>query len=76
MEQLSEIFNEYLKNGKLGIKSIISIDGVRVNFDNGWGLIRASNTQPVLVMRFEAENIEAMNNYKKIFEAELSKIKI
>ncbi|ADR19289.1 phosphomannomutase/phosphoglucomutase [Calditerrivibrio nitroreducens] len=76
VEQLSEIFNEYLKNGKLGIKSIISIDGVRVNFDNGWGLIRASNTQPVLVMRFEAENIEAMNNYKKIFEAELSKIKI
>ena len=34
---------------------VIDIDGVRINFDNGWALIRASNTQPVLVLRFEAE---------------------
>jgi phosphomannomutase/phosphoglucomutase len=76
VDKLSENFNDYLKNGKFGIKSIISIDGVRVNFDKGWGLIRASNTQPVLVMRFEAENTKAMNRYKKIFEDELTKINI
>ncbi len=34
----------------------IDIDGVRVIFPEGWGLLRASNTQPVLVMRFEASN--------------------
>jgi phosphomannomutase / phosphoglucomutase len=32
----------------------IDVDGVRVLFPDGWGLLRASNTQPVLVMRFEA----------------------
>ena len=34
---------------------VIDIDGVRINFNDGWALIRASNTQPVLVLRFEAE---------------------
>jgi phosphomannomutase / phosphoglucomutase len=33
---------------------VIDIDGVRVRFDGGWGLVRASNTQPALVLRFEA----------------------
>ncbi|MEA1955902.1 MAG: phosphomannomutase/phosphoglucomutase [Campylobacterota bacterium] len=36
------------------IKDIIDVDGVRVNFENGWGLVRASNTTPVLVTRFES----------------------
>ena len=33
---------------------VLDIDGARINFDGGWGLVRASNTQPVLVLRFEA----------------------
>ncbi len=41
------------------------IDGVRVEFENGWGLLRASNTQPVLVMRFEAENAQQLELYEK-----------
>ena len=36
------------------IKDIIDVDGVRINFKNGWGLVRASNTTPVLVTRFES----------------------
>ncbi len=40
------------------IKDIIDVDGVRINFENGWGLVRASNTTPVLVTRFES-TIEA-----------------
>jgi len=44
---------------------VIDIDGVRIEFSNGWGLIRASNTQPVLVMRFEAESAEQLDAYKK-----------
>jgi phosphomannomutase/phosphoglucomutase len=36
------------------IKNIITVDGVRINFEKGWGLVRASNTTPVLVTRFES----------------------
>jgi phosphomannomutase/phosphoglucomutase len=35
---------------------VVDVDGVRVQFGDGWGLIRASNTQPVLVVRFEAKS--------------------
>jgi phosphomannomutase/phosphoglucomutase len=41
-----------------------TIDGVRITFPQGWGLLRASNTQPVLVMRFEAVNAKARDEYQ------------
>jgi len=41
------------------------IDGVRIDFPDGWGLLRASNTQPVLVMRFEAGSREALDSYER-----------
>jgi len=47
------------------VRDIITIDGVRVVFDHGWGLLRASNTQPVLVMRFEAEREAEMVEYDR-----------
>ena len=40
----------------------------RIRFPEGWGLIRASNTQPVLVMRFEALSRERLNEYRRIVE--------
>lgn len=46
------------------ILDIVDIDGVRVSFENGWGLIRASNTTPVLVTRFEATSAQSLENYK------------
>ncbi|MDO9586136.1 MAG: phosphomannomutase/phosphoglucomutase, partial [Syntrophales bacterium] len=51
---------------------IIAIDGVRVPFEDGWGLIRASNTQPVLVLRFEANTGERLEEIKNIIEKALS----
>ncbi|MGX3011361.1 phosphomannomutase/phosphoglucomutase [Helicobacter sp. 23-1044] len=48
------------------IIDIIDIDGIRVVFENGWGLIRASNTTPVLVTRFEATTHEFAELYKKV----------
>ncbi len=42
----------------------LNIDGVRISFADGWGLIRASNTQPVLVMRFEARSEEGLQSYR------------
>jgi phosphomannomutase / phosphoglucomutase len=47
---------------------VIAIDGARVNFGRGWGLVRASNTQPVLVLRFEAQSPELLREYRKLVE--------
>ncbi len=41
-----------------------TIDGVRIEYDHGWGLLRASNTEPVLVLRFEATNHDALESYR------------
>jgi phosphomannomutase / phosphoglucomutase len=47
---------------------VIDVDGVRVLFDGGWGLLRASNTQPVLVLRFEARTEERLAEIREIME--------
>jgi phosphomannomutase/phosphoglucomutase len=51
----------------------IDIDGVRVVFSDGWGLLRASNTQPVLVLRFEAKTEERLAGIRDLFFEKLSK---
>ena len=52
----------------------IDIDGVRVEFSDGWGLIRASNTQPVLVLRFEASSQKRLEAIQKLIETTLQAI--
>jgi phosphomannomutase / phosphoglucomutase len=52
---------------------VIDVDGARVVFSGGWGLIRASNTQPVLVLRFEAEDQKTLQDIQKIFMDKLAK---
>ncbi|GAB6073881.1 phosphomannomutase/phosphoglucomutase [Nautilia lithotrophica] len=69
-EEKFEIINKlkkYLNENKdsLGIKKIVDVDGVRVIFENGWGLVRASNTTPVLVTRFEAKSKEDLKKIEK-----------
>jgi len=61
-------------NGPLVIKKTYDIDGVRVVFEKGWGLVRSSNTQPVIVMRFEAEDERSLNEYKSFLENEMKKV--
>ena len=51
--------------------SVIDVDGVRVQFPEGWGLIRASNTQPALVLRFEARSEAKLEEYRALIENEL-----
>lgn len=53
---------------------VIEIDGVRVNFKDGWGLVRASNTQPALVMRFEAQNAARLAEIRSLFESKLKEL--
>ena len=52
----------------------ITIDGLRINFHNGWGLIRASNTTPKLVLRFEGNTENDLHAIKDMFLDELSRI--
>ncbi len=54
---------------------ITDIDGMRVDFPNGWGLVRASNTTPSLVIRFEADSEAAMRNIQEQFRQLMKKIK-
>ncbi|MBW1781664.1 MAG: phosphomannomutase/phosphoglucomutase [Deltaproteobacteria bacterium] len=52
---------------------VIDIDGARVRLDGGWGLVRASNTQPALVLRFEARDQKRLDEIRKIFMGEVEK---
>jgi len=56
----------------LVLRDLITIDGVRAIFEEGWGLIRASNTQPALVLRFEATSSARMNAIRSLIEHELA----
>ena len=65
---VSDLTSEFKKEYQ-----VIDVDGARVAFENGWGLIRASNTQPVLVLRFEAEDQKTLQEIQKIFMNKLAK---
>jgi phosphomannomutase/phosphoglucomutase len=52
---------------------VIDVDGARVLFDGGWGLIRASNTQPALVVRAEAATPAGLDRIKRTLEAALAR---
>jgi len=53
---------------------VIDIDGVRVKFPGGWGLVRASNTQPALVLRFEARDDKTLGEIRSIVESKLKEL--
>jgi phosphomannomutase/phosphoglucomutase len=65
VEKAQNAFDEY---------ESITIDGIRIKFDDGWALIRASNTQPVLVLRFEAQNESRLNEIRSFVEERLNGI--
>ena len=67
------IIEQLGQKGDFGDGSISTIDGIRVEFSDGWGLCRASNTTPMLVLRFEAESDEALERIKSVFREQLGK---
>jgi phosphomannomutase/phosphoglucomutase len=67
VRELTEVFREKYE--------VIDIDGVRVNFDDGWALIRASNTQPVLVLRLEAVTKERLKELIAVIKKQTEKYK-
>jgi len=72
IKELEIVFGKYLNESTHGIKEIITLDGLRIHFEHGWALVRASNTEPLLVTRFEAETEE---DFRRISELVNSKIK-
>lgn len=65
-----------LGDSGLVIREVVTIDGIRTIFQEGWGLIRASNTQPALVLRFEAPTQAQLNTIRGAIERELALAKI
>jgi phosphomannomutase/phosphoglucomutase len=53
---------------------ITTIDGVRADWPDGWGLVRASNTTPMLVLRFDADTAQALKRVQDVFRVELLKL--
>lgn len=53
---------------------VIDVDGMRVQFPDGWGLLRASNTQPALVLRFEATSPERLEEIRGLIEAKVKEL--
>jgi phosphomannomutase/phosphoglucomutase len=51
--------------------TLITIDGVRADWPDGWGLVRASNTTPVLVLRFDADNPAALQRIQNVFREQM-----
>ena len=52
-----------------------TVDGARISFPHGWALVRASNTQPVLVLRFEADTQALLDEYQRLVETRIAKIR-
>ena len=65
---VAELVEEFKKDYE-----VIDVDGARVILDGGWGLVRASNTQPVLVLRFEAKDKNSLEKIRKIFMDKLKR---
>ncbi len=71
-----DVINRVVAHFKASKYKVVDVDGVRVIFEQGWGLARASNTQPVLVMRFEAANAELLRAYQAEVEAVVAKARV
>ena len=72
-EEKFMIIEKFIKEQSLS-KIFNTLDGIRLSFDNGWALLRASNTTPKLVLRFEANSQNQLETIQKDFLGELKKI--
>jgi phosphomannomutase/phosphoglucomutase len=73
-EKKFEIVKNFVNNAQFEGGSKVTIDGLRVDFDDGWGLMRASNTTPKLVLRFEAKTSNRLKEIKNMFLDQLKLI--
>jgi phosphomannomutase/phosphoglucomutase len=69
-----KIIENFVSKSEFQDGSKVTIDGLRVDFNDGWGLIRASNTTPKLVLRFEANTPSRLEEIKNMFLNQLKLI--
>ncbi|MBQ1764422.1 MAG: phosphomannomutase/phosphoglucomutase, partial [Aquincola sp.] len=70
-----EVIDKLLADANFPGGEIVTTDGLRVDYEDGFGLIRASNTTPVLVLRFEGHTEEALHRIQDDFMARLKAVK-
>ena len=68
------IIDALQRDAQWGEANLTTLDGVRVDYPKGWGLVRASNTTPVLVLRFEAETEAELERIKAVFREQLARV--
>lgn len=68
------IIDALQRDAQWGEANLITLDGMRVDYPKGWGLIRASNTTPVLVLRFEADSTEELRRIQDVFRTQLHNV--
>jgi phosphomannomutase/phosphoglucomutase len=71
---VEEVKRLLLSNPALAKATVTDIDGIRIDFEDGWGLMRASNTQPIVSFRFEALSNKRVKELKLFFEDAVSKV--
>jgi phosphomannomutase/phosphoglucomutase len=62
---------KFRETAHFGEATLITIDGVRADWPDGWGLVRPSNTTPILVLRFDADNAPALKRIQDVFRTQL-----
>lgn len=69
--QKFELVDALIDSAQFGSGKITTLDGIRVDYPDGWGLVRASNTVPALSLRFEADSDEALQRIQTVFREQL-----
>ncbi|MEH6909334.1 MAG: phosphomannomutase/phosphoglucomutase [Oceanicoccus sp.] len=68
------VIEQLINTGNFDDGKLSTLDGLRVDYPDGWGLVRASNTTPMLVLRFEADTEQAMERIQHLFKEQLSAV--
>jgi phosphomannomutase/phosphoglucomutase len=70
-----KFIDDLMMKADFGEANVSMIDGIRADFNDGWGLVRASNTTPVLVLRFEGKDARALGRIQQLFKAQMLAVK-
>ena len=75
VDRFTSLLSEHMESGhEPRILDLVTIDGVRALFPDGWGLLRASNTGPILVLRFEGPDEDTVNGFRNLFDRLLGEV--
>jgi phosphomannomutase/phosphoglucomutase len=69
--ELYRFIEKFREQAHFADATLVTIDGVRADWPDGWGLVRPSNTTPILVLRFDADNEQALKRIQDTFRQQL-----